>query len=337
LVGGNAPAGGASVLGNNSGAITLADGGTPASNWTVSSGNLASGDAGNPAILTDGAFTVARAINLGNAATFTGGPAPTAVGNGAPNSYIIGGNSATSSTFSGAVTVTTLSTADKLLRLSQVAGGTTTLSGIINDNADATRVLNVEKVGAGSVILSGANLYDGTTTVSAGRLVVNGNISTSSALNVNNGGTLAGDGTVGLTSINSGGTLAIGNSPGTMTFAGDLGLGAGSLSDFEINSFTAGNFDLALAAASGSQTVTFNGGSLNLLFQSGFNTTGNVKIFDFDIYAGTGFTTLNSFGLASGYTASFDFTNGIVTVIPEPTSVVLSGFGLLCLFRRRRA
>ncbi len=172
LVGGNAPAGGVSVLGNNSGAISLGDGGTPASNWTVLGGSLNSGDAGNPAILTDGAFTVARAVNLSNVATFTGGPAPTSPGNGSPNSYVIGGNAAAISTFSGNVTVATNAGADKLLRLTQVAGGTVTLSGVINPNSDATRVLDVEKIGAGKVILTGANTYDGDTTVTEGILEI---------------------------------------------------------------------------------------------------------------------------------------------------------------------
>ncbi len=171
LVGGNAPAGGVSVLGNNSGAIGLGDGGTPANNWTLSGSALNSGDAGNPAILTDGAFTVARALNLSNVAIFTGGPAPTTAGNGSANSYIIGGNAAAISTFSGNVTVAA-NTSDKLLRLSQVSGGTVTLSGVINPNSDATKVLDVEKIGAGKVVLTGANTYDGDTTVSEGILEI---------------------------------------------------------------------------------------------------------------------------------------------------------------------
>jgi hypothetical protein len=138
--------------------------------------------------------------------------------------------------------------------------------------------------------------------------------------------------------INDGGTLAIGSSPGTLNVAGDLTFASGSISDFEINAFTSGNFDLALAASAGTQTVKFNGGTLNLLFQSGFSTTGTVKIFNFDLYTGTGFTTLSASGLASGYTATFDASNGIVTVVPEPNAAaLLGGLGTLLLFRRRRA
>lgn len=193
LVGGNAPAGGVSVLGNNGGAISLGDGGTPASNWTVSGGSLNSGDAGNPAILTDGAFTVARAVSLSNVAAFTGGPAPTSPGNGSPNSYVIGGNAAAISTFSGNLTVATNASADKLLRLTQVAGGTVTLSGVINPNADASKVLDVEKIGAGKVILTGANTYDGDTTVTEGILEIGvaSNFANASDIRLTTGSNLA--------------------------------------------------------------------------------------------------------------------------------------------------
>jgi autotransporter-associated beta strand protein len=194
----------------------------------------------------------------------------------------------------------------------------------------------VSKAGAGTLTLSGNNSYTGPTTVSNGKLVVNGNISTSTTT-VENGGTLGGNGMVGAVTVQSGGTLAIGNSPGTMTYTGDLTLSLGSISDFEINSFVPGEFDLALAAVSGSQAVNFNGGTLNLLFQSGFSTMGTIKIFDFDTYAGSGFTTVNATGLASGYAASFNSLDGTLTVVPEPRAALISGIGLLALLRRRRA
>jgi autotransporter-associated beta strand protein len=192
------------------------------------------------------------------------------------------------------------------------------------------------KSGVGTLTLTGNNTYTGATNVTDGKLVVDGNISTSTTT-VEDGGTLGGSGTVGAVTVQSGGTLAIGSSPGTMTYTGDLTLDLGSISNFEINAFTPGNYDLALAALTGTQTVNFNGGTLNLLFQSGFSTTGTVKIFDFDLYTGTGFTTVSATGLASGYTASFNKTNGIVTVVPEPSAAALIGsFGLLALLRRRR-
>ena len=213
------------------------------------------------------------------------------------------------------------------------------------------------KSGAGQLTLSGTNTYTGATIITEGTLAIGsgGSIASSSqiiaganttldlsavsfTLGASNAQTLGGTGAItGNMTVGANGTLAIGNSPGTMTFNDNLGLNADSVSNFEINGFTSGYYDLALAAVSGTQTVSFNGGTLNLFFLSGFNTTGAVKIFDFDVYAGSGFTSVVSTGLASGFTASFDQTSGFVTVVPEPSAALLGGLGIFALFRRRRA
>ncbi|TAE77160.1 MAG: hypothetical protein EAZ65_01645 [Verrucomicrobia bacterium] len=226
-------------------------------------------------------------------------------------------------------------------------GGYTSLSANVANGAAATDLLisgnitetygplGLSKSGAGTMELSGANSsYTGATTVSGGKLVVNGSIATSATI-VQSGATLGGAGTVGTVTIQNNGVFAPGNSPGTMTLTGNLVLDAGSVSDFEVNSFNSGNFDLAVAAASGTQSVQFNG-TLNLLFQSGFNTMGSLKIFDFDSYSGS-FSSVVPTGLASGYTATFDNSTGTLTVVPEPASALMGGLGLLCLLRRRRA
>jgi fibronectin-binding autotransporter adhesin len=224
-------------------------------------------------------------------------------------------------------------------------GGYTTMAVSVADGAAATDLLisgnisqlfasmGITKSGAGTMELSGNSSYTGATTVSAGKLVVNGNISTSNTT-VQAGATLGGSGTVGAVTVQNNGILAPGNSPGTLTFTGDLTLDAGSISDFEINSFSLGNYDLAVAAAAGTQNVSFNG-ILNLFFQSGFSTVGSIKIFDFDGYSGA-FTSVIPTGLASGFTASFDNATGIVTVVPEPGAALLGGLGMLALLRRRR-
>jgi autotransporter-associated beta strand protein len=80
----------------------------------------------------------------------------------------------------------------------------------------------VTKVGTGNWTLSGTNAYTGATNVNGGTLSVNGSIATSIALNVNNGGTVGGTGILPTTNINAGGTLSPGNSPGTITIAGNL-------------------------------------------------------------------------------------------------------------------
>ncbi len=257
-------------------------------------------------------------------------------------------NNGTTSDIQGQVTLSAAAT------VSASASITGTISGKITGNHALT-------VGAGAgtgivTLTNSTNDYTGTTTINTGTLKVGaaGAIAKSSqiivganttfdvsavsfTLGASNAQTLSGTGAItGNLTVGGQGTLAIGTSPGTMTFGGNLGLNADSISNFEINGFTLGNHDLALAATAGTQTVTFNGGTLNLFFQSGFNTNGTVKIFDFDAYAGSGFTTVSATGLASGFTASFDQTNGIVTVVPEPGAALLGGLGLLALLRRRR-
>ena len=62
-----------------------------------------------------------------------------------------------------------------------------------------------------------ANTYTGTTTVSAGTLLVNGSTAAASAVTVNSGGTLGGSGTVnGTVLINNGAYLSPGASVGTL-------------------------------------------------------------------------------------------------------------------------
>ena len=228
------------------------------------------------------------------------------------------------------------------------------VSGVIS-NGTATN-LGIIKSGSGTWTFSNTNTYSGATNITGGTLAIGtgGSIANSSqvivganttldvsadafTLGATAAQTLGGTGMInGNMTIGANGTLAIGTSPGTMTFNNNLGLNADSISNFEINSFTLGNYDLALAAAAGTQTVDFGGGTLNLLFQSGFSTEGTVKIFDFDAYTGSGFTSVVSTGLASGFTASFDASTGIVTVIPEPSAALLGGLGALVLLRRRR-
>ncbi len=216
---------------------------------------------------------------------------------------------------------------------------------------------NLTKTTSATVTLSGINSYGGTTQITGGmlKLGTGGSIANSSqiivganttldvssvsfALGASSAQQLSGTGTiVGNMTVNSNGTLAIGTSPGTMTFDGNLGLNTGSVSNFEINAFSPGNYDLAVASTLGSQSVNFSGGTLNLLFQSGFSTLGAVKLFDFDIYAGTGFTSVLATGLAPGLNATFDATNGFVTVVPEPRAALLGCLGLVALLRRRRS
>src|SRR6185437_12699237 len=79
---------------------------------------------------------------------------------------------------------------------------------------------NVQQIGSGTIDLTGdSSAFSGTATVSNGTLSVDGSL----------GGTVAGTGSVGTTTIASGGTIAPGHSPGTLHVNGDLTFDAGSI------------------------------------------------------------------------------------------------------------
>ncbi|HZD28909.1 MAG TPA: autotransporter domain-containing protein, partial [Xanthobacteraceae bacterium] len=147
-----------------------------------------------------------------------------------------------------------------------------------------------------------ANTYSGATAVNAGTLTVNGSIA-SSAVTVNSGATLSGIGTVGATTIMSGGTFAPGNSPGTMTVAGNLAFQSGALYLIQVNPSTASS---ANVTAGGSATLA---GTVNAAFASGSYVTRNYTILSAaGGLNGTTFNTLTTSNLPAGFTASLSYT-----------------------------
>lgn len=82
------------------------------------------------------------------------------------------------------------------------------------------------KTGTGTLALTGDSTYTGSTTVSAGKLLVHGNNSAANgAMTVANGATLGGNGTLGgATTIQNGATLAPGASIGAISFINALTL-----------------------------------------------------------------------------------------------------------------
>ena len=157
IAGSNAPSGANGAFGNATSDLRLG---------TAGSGSFAR-------IFTGGAFTIGRNIRL---QTSNATDAGTRV-------LSLGGNTADVSEFSGDVFMGTLNQTSKGVVLTAVAGGQVTFSGVIqnptgqdaSEAAAAAALTAVTKSGDGTVILSNANTYTGSTLVQTGNLIVGTN------------------------------------------------------------------------------------------------------------------------------------------------------------------
>jgi fibronectin-binding autotransporter adhesin len=105
--------------------------------------------------------------------------------------------------------------------------GATTFAGAITGSGSFTIT------GGGVIELTGANTYTGPTTVGVGKLKVNGSVT--SDVTVGSSGALGGSGTIGGdVVVQTGGQVTPGNSPGTLTVAGDFTFAAGSTYQVEV-------------------------------------------------------------------------------------------------------
>lgn len=175
---------------------------------------------------------------------------------------------------------------------------------------------SLEKLGSGTVTLTGTSTHSGATTVSAGVLVVNGKL-TNSAVTVGSGGKLGGRGRIDSSlTVQSGGTLSPGNSPGQLS-VGALDLQAGSATLMEIigsgsAAGTAGtDFDQILVSTG---TIAL-GGMLDLVFG---NTTPFAdgtffQLFDFSGAKSGSFASVLSSGSGSYAGLSFSGVGGVWT------------------------
>ncbi|MFM8496102.1 MAG: autotransporter-associated beta strand repeat-containing protein, partial [Planctomycetia bacterium] len=108
-------------------------------------------------------------------------------------------------------------------------GSDTSFSGRLTNGGAGP--LGLAKTGAGTLTLGGVNDYTGPTTVSQGRLAVDGSIATSSGVSLAAGATLGGSGAV--PAISGAGLVGPGNSPGILT-APAIDVGAGGDFAFEL-------------------------------------------------------------------------------------------------------
>ncbi|WP_164988378.1 autotransporter outer membrane beta-barrel domain-containing protein [Bradyrhizobium betae] len=170
-----------------------------------------------------------------------------------------------------------------------VVGGnnlSTEVSGVIGDfnpcGCGPAGPGSLEKVGGGTLILSGTNTYTGGTSVNGGVLQVDGTIAASSLTTVNAGGALTGTGVVGDTQVASGGIFAPGSGTPRSSIAvqGSLAFQSGALYLVTLSS-TSSSFAAVTgnAVLNGTVVASFLPGSTVLrrytIMQVGGTSSGN--------------------------------------------------------------
>lgn len=194
---------------------------------------------------------------------------------------------------------------------------------------------SLTKTGAGTLKLSGNSpAFAGSTAVTAGKLLVSGNLS-GSAVTVNSGSILGGNGTTGNTLVSDGATLSPGESVGTLT-TGNLTLSDGSISLFELNTSGVVGGPNDLVAVNGALTLD---GTLAVSELSGLEL-GVYRLFNYvGAFVDHGLNLQPAF-LATHPGSFVDTgTTGQVNlvVVPEPSAALIVAASIgFSQFRRRR-
>ncbi len=236
-------------------------------------------------------------LTLTGANTYTGGTTVTAgtlqIGNGAGTGSIAG------NVIDNAVLVVNRT-------------GTLTLAGVVSGTG------NLSQTGTGTLVLTGISTYTGTTSVSAGTLQVDGGLG-NTALTVQSGATLAGQGTItGSVTILDGGHLAPGPAAQTLS-VGNLALNTGSILDYQLSTpGVIGSGVNTLVNVTGNLTLD---GVLNVTNGGSFGS-GSYRLLNY-----TGALTDLTLGLGTLPTGFSSANVTVITAVAGQVNLVVNGAG----------
>lgn len=237
-------------------------------------------------------------------------------------------------------------------------GVTVDVSGsIVNDTASLNVNGSLVKIGDGVVKFSGANTYKGTTTVTAGTLLLNGSHTGGGDYTVSAGAVLGGSGST-QSNVNVYGTLSPGSSIESLG-VGSIAFNNGSTFAYELNTsmlnadllyggdgstLTIGGTVTLSLSDLGSNALVLPGTKFTLISYDGAWNGGTFDGYadDSQFVLGSNTWLLNYNDLLPGVNFPLDaLANGTsfvtITAVPEPTSMgLLAAAGALLMARRRR-
>jgi len=234
-------------------------------------------------------------------------------------------------------------------------------NGTVNGDVDGrfsgvlSGVGGLNKHGLGTLELTNDNTYTGNTLVTAGTLLLKGSTSAASAVRVQSGATLGGDGVIGgSVTIDSGAFLSPGNSPGSLDVGDGLTINGTYVWEIDANSTATGFDSINLTGGD----LLLGGGSvfnINILggvdFTNPFwataqqwvvinSTGGGSRTGSFGSLTGMVSNSFGSFNLSYGVGADSNvYLNWSGVPIPEPSTawLILMGGLAIHMLRRKRS